>query len=197
LVLYAYPDLYQHPTIGYGYCLDQSINPSAPSTVDSALGAGTYQKFMDGFSRLQSAWLKTNGNLTNFAYGTSQYTTFAKANPSLVTQVMSLADATKLLNAILPGYVASARTDLGATTFDALSSAAQNAVVDMVYNLGGAGFSRTMANVITDLQGHKYAMAAWDLMNEGAVWAKTVGQRANDDLIALAWGHEAELVSYS
>jgi GH24 family phage-related lysozyme (muramidase) len=204
LVLYAYPDLYQHPTIGYGYCLDQSVNQSAQSTVDSTLGAGTYQKLMSQFSRLQTAWLKTYGNLTNFTYGTSQYAAFAKANPSLVTPMVSPTDATTLLNAVLlssTGYVASARADLGATTYDALSPAAQNAVVDMVYNLGGGGFKQTMANVITDIQGHNYAMAAWDLMNartsSGVVWATLNGQRAIDDLVALAWGHEAELVSYS
>jgi hypothetical protein len=206
LVLYAYPDpsQYHYPTVGYGYCLDENINPSAQNTVDNILGAGTYQKLMDGFSRLQAAWLKTYGNITNFTYGTPQYTAFAKANPSLVTQMISPADATTLLNAVLlspTGYVASARADLGATTYDALSPAAQNAVVDMVYNLGGGGFKQTMANVITDIQGHNYAMAAWDLMNartsSGAVWATLNGQRAIDDVVALAWGHEAELVNYS
>ena len=109
--------------------------------------------------------------------------------------MISIADATKLLNAILPGYVASARTVLGAATYNALSQAAQDAIVDLVYN--GA----PMANVVKDIHGHDYAMAAWDLMNaktnKGVVWAKVVGQRANDDLIALAWGHEAELVIYS
>ena len=202
LVLYVYPDpsRYHYPTVGYGYCLDKNINPSATSTVDNTLGAGTYQKLMDGFSRLKTAWFNVYGNYTYFTYGTPQYKVFAKANPSLVTQVISQADATKLLNAILPGYVTSARADLGATTYDALSPAAKNAVVDMVYNLGGGGFKQTMASLITDLQGHNYAMAAWDLMDaktSAGVWGTLNSQRAIDDLVALAWGHEAELVSYS
>ena len=194
---YAYPDSNQIPTIGYGYNLQQS---GTQGTVDGILGAGTYQKLMDRFSRLKTTWLNTYGNLTDFAYGTPRYLTFSGNNPSLVTQVISPTGGTMLLNTILPGYVASAAL-LGTATYNAMSPAAQNAIVDIIYNRGATAFGQTMANIVTDLQGHNYAMAAWDLMNDvtrsSSVWATVVGNRANDDLIALAWGHETELVSYS
>lgn len=84
-----------------------------------------------------------------------------------------------------------ARSILGKSTYEALNDARKTVVIDMVFNLGSAGFAK-FKNMIAALQKADFAKAAREMQD--SLWYGQVGYRAQDDVASmrqgqLSWEH--------
>jgi lysozyme len=81
--------------------------------------------------------------------------------------------------------IAGAKRDLG-PAYDKLDEARKIVVIDMVFNLGTAGFGGFHATIHAIQAGH-YAQASENMLQ--SLWARQVGHRATEDAAAMRSGH--------
>src|SRR6185503_16793342 len=81
--------------------------------------------------------------------------------------------------------IAGARRDIGGA-FDRLAEARKIVVIDMVFNLGAAGFGQFHDTIHAIKTGH-FAQAADHMLQ--SLWARQVGHRATEDAAIMRSGH--------
>lgn len=81
--------------------------------------------------------------------------------------------------------IAGAKKDMGAA-FDKLNEARKIVVIDMVFNLGTAGFGQ-FHQTIHAMQTGNFSQAATNMLN--SLWASQVGNRAKEDAAIMRSGH--------
>jgi GH24 family phage-related lysozyme (muramidase) len=109
---------------------------------------------------------------------------------------LTQAQADSTFAQMLPGYIADAKTTLGPGVFDKLNDARRFVIVDMVYNLGVAGFlgfpsARRAINsavaATSMASAHAFYEQAADQMVDSA-WYTQVGNRAKRNVAMMRNG---------
>ena len=90
-----------------------------------------------------------------------------------------------LFRSDVSGALMSARSVLGGDTFDSLSPGRKIVVIDMVFNLGSAGFA-AFKKTIAAIRGAEYETAANEMVDSS--WYKQVGDRAKRNVAAMRTG---------
>lgn len=104
-----------------------------------------------------------------------------------IGQKVSAAQITAWFKADVASAITGAKQSLGGT-YDKLDDARKMVVIDMVFNLGSAGFG-SFHQTIAAIKSAHYAQAATNMLQ--SLWAKQVGHRATEDAAIMRSGHLA------